>query len=129
MAFSMVIVAKFMMWLAEKGTHVALTERFQDAEFILTYHRAPAKWEQPRSLFARLMQGSGSEPFLQQLRQIIRPEQAAGNPRNLMVQRLDDLIDFFEICPFFQDEASREVMLDQLWEERERWVEGIEHNN
>ena len=32
-----------------------------------------------------------------------------------------DLIDFFERCPFFEDESSRDLMLDQLWEERDRW--------
>ena len=121
MAISMVAVAKFMMWLTEKGTHVAITERFQDAEFILAHQRAPDSWQKPRPLFVRLMQGSGSIPWYERLTQAFQPEANDGDPQTYQLQRLDNLIDFFETCPFFQDEASREIMLDQLWDVREKW--------
>lgn len=123
MAISMVVVAKFMMWLAEKGANVAITERFQDAEFILAHHHAPDSWQQPRSFFTKLMQGPISDPWYRRLRQAIQSDQNDDNSRDPLLQRLDNLIDFFETCPFFQDESSREIMLDQLWNVREKWVE------
>lgn len=94
-SITMLIIAKFMMWLAERTTHRAVTQKFKDAEFILNHHEAPASW-----------QGT-----------------AASKPK--LIKRLDKLIDFFETCPFFQDEDTRENMLDQLWLEREQWEEDI----
>jgi len=38
-----------------------------------------------------------------------------------LLRRLDELIDFFETCPFFQDGESRDALLGKLSMERLNW--------
>ncbi|MEM7130111.1 MAG: hypothetical protein AAF702_27520 [Chloroflexota bacterium] len=122
-AVSMALVAKFMMWLVDKTTAITLTQRFQDAEYILTYHQAPSHWSKPRSPFVRFMQGANMGNFMVRLRHALAGEVGTSQSQQRLLTRLDDLIDFFESCPFFEDEGSRDLMLDQLWDERDQWEE------
>ncbi|GIV80024.1 hypothetical protein FKZ61_009180 [Litorilinea aerophila] len=82
-------------WLA----HRHITTRFRDAEFILQHHRAPESW---------IKRGSGMG-------------QRVGEPRRDILARLDELITFFESCPFFDGEETRQLLLSQLRQEREQW--------
>lgn len=120
-AISMTLVAQFMMWLVRKMTAITLTERFQDAEYILTHSQPPAHWARPRSPFVRFMQGANVGNFIMRLRYALTAEPSPRQAQEQFLIRLDELIDFFEVCPFFQDEGSRDIMLNQLWDERDAW--------
>lgn len=121
-AISMALVAQFMMWLVQKMTTITITQRFQDAEYILAHHQPPSHWYRPRSPFVRFMQGANAGNVIMRLRHALAAERGDVHRQDRLVARLDDLIDFFETCPFFQDEGSRDILLGQLWDERDDWV-------
>jgi hypothetical protein len=108
-------VALFTMWWMGRVSHVAITSQFQAAEFILEHHTAPLAWSRPKGPFTWLLQGSRSINWRNQL------ERSDARTRMRILEQLDELIAFFEICPFFQDEESREVLLGKLTAERDSW--------
>lgn len=107
-------ITLFMMWLTEKATHASLTDRFKDAEIILNQHHAPASWQTKTPVFKAFMQGRLNSSLFAPKRRVVPP-------KTQLLARLDELILFFETCPFFDSEESRDVMLDELWQERDRW--------
>lgn len=114
-------VAFFALWLMDKGAGAAFTDRFQDAEFILDNHRAPPSWGKRKSGFVWLMQDGGSIDLRKRKG---TTEQGAGldsKEKTRIMRRMDDLIEFFQTCPFFEDEETRELLLEELGQERADW--------
>ena len=97
------LVAFVIVWSTNRASHGAITSYFKASEFILEHHRPPPEW-------IRTTPGGWLKARL------IRPV----NKRDAMT-RLDELIDFFEKCSFFEDESAREQLLIKLREEREDW--------
>lgn len=120
-ALGVVFTAIFMLWFTDKVTKAALTDRFQDAEFILEHHRAPAAWSRPKSILVLLMQRSGSVSLRDHLQYRGDREKREERTKTRVLRRLDELVVFFETCPFFQDEESRKVLLEKLHLERASW--------
>lgn len=114
-------IALFVLWLTQKVTKAAITDRFQDAEFILEHHRAPAVWARPKSFLVLLMQRSVSASLRDRIQQARKSENREAKTKIRVLRRLDELIDFFETCPFFRDEESRDVLLGKLSMERVNW--------
>jgi hypothetical protein len=92
-----VLVIKFITGFAESLTGKLVTDHFRAAEFILETHQIPAEW-------ARRGRGFRSMS------------------KAVPLTRLDELIRFFETCPFFEDEDARTDLLAQLRAERDVWA-------
>lgn len=118
---AMIFMAIFIVWLSNTSAKFAVTERFQDAEFILQHHQAPAAWVKPRSGFTWLMQRI--EPIKwRELVPLAGQSKATIDTTKLRIlRRLDELIAYFGISPFVQDEESRELLLKQLGAVRADW--------
>lgn len=114
-------IALFILSLTHKVTKAVITDHFQDAEFILERHRAPAVWARPKSFFVLLMQRSRSASLRDRIQQARKGENRETKTKIRVLRRLDELIDFFETCPFFQDEESRDILLGKLSLERVNW--------
>ena len=101
------MLIQLIFWVSNKSAGVAITSYFQAAEYILEHHQPPLAWTNPPiPLSQRLFrQGKAKSP----------PDPA------YLLQRMDDLIAFFEHSTFFQDEETRAVLLEQLNDERESW--------
>ena len=109
MVITILGITLFMMWLTDKTSHASLTERFKDAEFILNEHCVPEHWLRATPLFTRIMQGR----FFRELR--------VQDTKTSLLSKLDSLISYFETAPFFASEEVRNLMLEQLQQEREQW--------
>ncbi|MDE2952602.1 MAG: hypothetical protein OXT68_17770 [Chloroflexota bacterium] len=97
------LVAFVIVRATDRASHSAITSYFKASEFILEHHRPPPEW---------IMTAPGG--WLRG--RTIRPV----NKGDVMA-RLDELIEFFEDCSFFEDEFAREQLLLKLREEREDW--------
>jgi hypothetical protein len=93
-----IFITRFALWFAETLTGNLLNDNMRAAEFILEHHQAPEMWGRPDHKFY-----------------------PAGKGR--LLARLDKLIRYFEVCPFFEDEESRTLLLTQLRTERDDWNE------
>ena len=91
-----VLIMRFVTQFAENLTGKLVTDQFRTAEFILEHHQPPETWMQPKSKFQ-------------------------AKTKALLLTRMDKLINFFETCPFFEDEADRTLLLVQLRAERDGW--------
>jgi hypothetical protein len=111
----MIGVALFMVWWMSRVSHITITSRFQAAEFILEYHAAPRYWDRPKNPLVWLLQGANPIKWNAQFQEKER------RIKTRLMSRLNELIAFFEICPFFQDEESRTALLAQLNAERDDW--------
>ncbi len=97
------LVASVIVRSTDRAAHKAITSYFKASEFILEHHRPPPEWiiTAPRGwLRARSLRPVGKSDVM---------------------ARLDDLIEFFENCSFFEDEFAREQLLLKLRQEREDW--------
>ena len=108
---SLVLVALFILWLSNKVANVAVTDQFKDAEFILEHHQAPADWAKPRG-------GLGKIKY-----RFSKSENRQTTLKTDVLQRLDDLIEFFEDSPFFEDEDTRAILLEELHNMHAEWEE------
>lgn len=98
-----VLVARVIIWSSHRASSAAITRYFKAAEYILEHHQPPPEWYAvPRR--KRLL-GQSS-------RQVTDAD---------IMAALDDLIRFFEHSTFFEDEWTRQQLLDQLNKERENW--------
>ena len=107
------LLAKMILWLTDKTGHAAITSYFQAAEYILNHHHAPPHWTKRQ--FNVLQQP------LATLRSRKNDSDTQMDTRQMILQRLDDLIVYFEHCTFFEDERARDELLKQLTAERENW--------
>ncbi|RME43191.1 MAG: hypothetical protein D6791_16000 [Chloroflexi bacterium] len=101
MIVGVVLIVGFILWWTDRTAHRSITARFREAEYILHSHRVPAAWARTG-------------------------RRGRGQPRDRKAEilvRLDDLIAFFEVCPFFDREETRHHLLSQLRVERRRWEE------
>ena len=106
---SVALIVKVMLWVTDKSATGAITQHFQAAEYILEHHQPPPAWSKTNPSFS-----------------ILRFSQKPQSPRqkgNTMLERLDQLILFFEHCRFFQTEDARTALLDQLNNERTNWIQ------
>lgn len=106
-SITILAIIKFILGLTQVTVEASLTSRFQDAEFIMNYHKAPESWRKPASLFTRAMQG--------------RIWSVTQEPHTRVLSHLDDLIIFFEHSRFFETPDAKEQLLDALKLERTRW--------
>lgn len=97
------LVAGVIVWSTNRAAHSAITRHFKASEFILEHHRPPPEWAMP---------APGGWLRARSVRPITKSD---------IMDRLDDLIEFFEDCSFFEDEFAREQLLLKLREEREDW--------
>ncbi|MCY4539013.1 MAG: hypothetical protein OXE52_12405 [Chloroflexi bacterium] len=97
------LVAFVIVRSTDRAAHKAITSYFKASEFILEHHRPPPEW---------IMTTPGGWLRARSIRPVNKPD---------VMARLDDLIDFFENCNFFEDEFAREQLLLQLRAEREDW--------
>ncbi len=105
---SVALIVKVMLWVTDKSAAGAITQHFQAAEYILEHHQPPPAWSNPSSRLSLLR-------FLQK-------PQSSGHNSSTMLERLDQLILFFEHCRFFQTEEARTALLEQLNDERKSWI-------
>jgi hypothetical protein len=103
-----VMLVKLIFWVTDKSAGVAITSYFQAAEYILEHHQPPTTWTSPSLPISQQIFGKNKKKPLQ-------PDQ--------LLERMDDLIAFFEHSTFFQDEDARTALLEQLHDERESWVQ------
>ena len=97
------IIAAVIVRSTRRAATAAITRHFKAAEYILTHHQPPPQWQTPpwrKRLFSQ------------------SPRQ---NTPADMLDRLDELIRFFEHSPFFEDEWTRQQLLTQLDQERQNW--------
>ena len=97
------LVAIVILRSTDRASHNAITRYFKASEFILEHHRPPPEW---------IMTAPGGWLRARSIRPVGKSD---------VMARLDELIDFFENCSFFEDEFAREELLLQLRAEREDW--------
>ncbi|RME70660.1 MAG: hypothetical protein D6784_16395 [Chloroflexi bacterium] len=93
---TVLLIVRFVLWWADYIAHRHITSHFQEAEFILSYHRPPPRW---------LTSIPKDRPLKPQL-----------------ISRLDNLIAFFTVSPFFDAEETRHLLLSQLRQEKQHWT-------
>lgn len=120
-AISLFLVAKFMIWLTSATVRVSITDHFQAAEFILEHHQAPEAWVKPPGLFSSILLFRNPLKSLPRIFQLSKSKNAAQAGKARVLSRLDELIAFYKTCPFFEDEETRSIMLQELATEREAW--------
>ncbi len=98
-----VLVARVIIWSSHRASSMAITRYFKAAEYILEYHQPPPEWQ--------------SAP---QRKRLLGQSSRQSTDADIMAA-LDDLIRFFEHSTFFEDEWTRQQLLDQLNKERENW--------
>lgn len=131
------LVAFVIVQFTNRASHKAITSYFKASEFILEHHRPPPEWTKPvpgRWLRARSLRPFGSglagakmPPALTRKNKLFRRriDSVYMNGSDLLA-RLDELIDFFENCSFFEDEFAREQLLLKLRQEREDWRSNLQ---
>jgi hypothetical protein len=102
------IIVIFLTVYMRRVADVALTEQFRAAESIVSGH-IPDRWV---VLINRRLTVNKLMPIFQHNRSGIE----------LALRRIDKLIRFFKNSPFFESEEARELLLSQLQETRERWI-------
>ena len=95
-ALGVSLIVAVMLWVTNKAGHSAITQYFKAAEYIVEHHQPPPEWLKDGAL----------------------------NKARLM-QRMDDLILFFEHSTFFEDEHARSTLLDKLNKERDAWESDV----
>lgn len=112
--------------LANKLTGETVTVRFKDAEYILDQHHAPPRWLRSTGLWGSLLRFV--ERRHKSARRAREPMLASGDRhderehlKRRLVDRLGDLISYFETSPFFEDPESRELLLKELRDEYDAW--------
>ncbi|MBS60822.1 MAG: hypothetical protein CL606_05910 [Anaerolineaceae bacterium] len=118
-----VIVAgiKFSIWCTDKLTYIIVTQRFQDAEFIVNHNKAPHDWTEGRSIIVDLVQGTLTSRARYALSGLFNAQSYEAQRKGYLIQCLDNTTRYFYKCPFFQDEESRQTLTNGLEEEKIRW--------
>ncbi|MCY3832709.1 MAG: hypothetical protein OXG85_06805 [Chloroflexi bacterium] len=100
------LVAWVIIWTTNRAAHGAVTRYFKASEYILETGAPPPEWLRDPA-WKRLLRASAS---------------ARGKAAQL--ERLDDLILFFERCQFYEDDFARAEHLAQLERVRQSWRDG-----
>jgi hypothetical protein len=98
-------IVGFLVAYTRRVANVALTDQFRAGETIVD-GRIPDQW------VAQINRRLASPRFLR--RDISGTE--------LALDKIDKLYRFYEKSPFFENEETRELLLEQLRETRERWA-------
>ena len=119
-----VIVAgiKFSIWCTDKLTNIIVTQRFQDAEFIVHNNKAPNDWTDGRSIVVDLVQGTLASRVKYALSGLFNPQSYEEQRKEYLIECLDTMTRYFYKCPFFQDEESRQTLTTDLEEEKINWI-------
>ena len=100
------LLAWVIIWTTSRASHSAITRHFKASEYILETGEPPPDWlAGPR--WKRLL---GRLPF--------------SDADDSTSARLDELIQFFEHCSFYEDEFARKEHLSQLERVRRAWRSG-----
>ncbi|MCY4063666.1 MAG: hypothetical protein OXG53_14950 [Chloroflexi bacterium] len=100
------LVAWVAIWTTNRASNAAITRFFKASEHILETGKPPPEWLRA-PVWKRLLT---FPPF------------SAGDETALA--RLDELIQFFAHCSFYEDEFAREQHLSQLEAVRQAWQSG-----
>lgn len=98
------MIVRVIMWTTNRAAETAVTRYFKASEHILETGEPPPEWLAPP------------------LRRRIFSAGPAVVTHDEVLQRLSDLVRFFEHCTFFEDEWAREQMLSQLENIRQHWT-------
>jgi hypothetical protein len=99
------IIVGFLIAYTRRVADVALTDQFRAGETIVN-GRIPDQW------VAQINRRLASPRFLR--RDVSGTE--------LALDKIDKLYRFYEQSPFFENEKTRDLLLEQLRETRERWA-------
>ena len=119
-----VIVAgiKFSIWCTDNLTNIIVTQRFQDAEFIVHNNKAPNDWTNGRSTVVDLVQGTLASRARYALSGLFNSQSYEEKRKEYLIACLDTTTRYFYKCPFFQDEESRQTLTTGLEEEKISWI-------
>lgn len=98
------LIITFIMIYTRRVVDAVLTDPFRAAESI-TDGKFPEKW------------------VMQINRRLVPGLQPKTSGTELALQKIDKLIRFFEKSPFYENAEARELLLTQLKETRQRWVQ------
>jgi hypothetical protein len=98
-------IVGFLAAYTRRVANVALTDQFRAGETIVN-GRIPDQW------VAQINRRLASPRFLRR--------DASGT--ELALEKIDKLYRFYEKSPFFENEKTRQLLLEQLRETRERWA-------
>ncbi len=97
------LIAFVIHWSTNQAAAGAITRHFKASEFILETGQPPPEWYRAPAW-----------------KRLLRAAPATATSAD-MLARLDELIQFFEQCSFFEDEWAREQLLAQLAATRATW--------
>ena len=120
--FVITIGIKFSIWCTDKLTYIIVTQRFQDAEFIIHNNKVPNDWVEGRSIVVDLVQGTLTSRTRCALSGLFNSQSYQNQRKQYLIECLDTTTRYFYKCPFFQDEESRQTLTTGLKEEKIRWV-------
>jgi hypothetical protein len=102
------IIVAFLIMYMRRVTDMALTEQFRAAESIVSGH-IPDQW------IAQINRRIA-------IRRATRLFHHEVNGIELVLDKINNLYRFFENSPFIENEKTRQLLLEQLRETRERWA-------
>lgn len=100
------LVAWVAIWTTKRASNAAITRHFKASEYILETGEPPPEWQRA--------------PVWKRLLGIL----AFSAREETALARLDELIQFFEHCSFYEDDFAREQHLSQLEAVRQAWQSG-----
>ena len=107
-AAAFAVIVGFVTVYARRVADVALTDQFRAAETIVDGH-IPDQWV---AQINRRIAWEGGLPLFR--RDVSGTE--------LLLSKIDKLVRFYESSPFYENAETRELLLAQLRETRERWA-------
>ena len=99
-------------WAGRQVAH-QVERRFTHADMLVNDEQIPVEWLEPyRAEIERLRHRGAAEPEVQQ---VARKAQATS------LRNIDTLIQFFENSPFVDNPGTRDLLLEKLQLQRQRW--------
>ena len=97
------VIARVIIWSTDRASAAAITSYFKASEYILETGQPPPDWCGV-PMWKRVFERGAVKPTWKD-----------------QLDRLDDLIRYFEHCSFFEDDWTREQLLSQLADVRDAW--------